>query len=223
MNINDIFLKYKVDFKKLEEFGFKKENEIYTYSEKFFNNDFLCILTVDNLGNIKDKVIDLDTDEEYLNIRVISNNSFVKKVQELYKEVLYKVRDNCFIPSYFTFDTTNKVCDYIENKYHDKPEFLWNDDPYAVFRNKKNKKWYAIIMNIDGKYIKRKGQIEIINVKIDEDSLDDLLKIKGIYKAYHMNKKKWISILLDSNIDINLIYKLIDKSYFLIDNKSKKS
>ncbi|MBQ8891555.1 MAG: MmcQ/YjbR family DNA-binding protein [Bacilli bacterium] len=220
MDINEIFKKYTVNYKKLEEFGFIKENDNYTYSSVFFDNNFKCIITIDKNGNIKDKVIDLDTNELYLNIRIKNGNAFINKVQEKYKEILYKIRENCFIEKYFVYDTSNKLCKFIYSKYKDKPEFLWKNSSHGVFRNKRNKKWYAIIMNIDGKYINREGNIEIINVKIDDAKLSDLLKIKGIYKAYHMNKKKWISILLDESIDIDMIYKLITDSYDLI-NKLK--
>ena len=58
--------------------------------------------------------------------------------------------------------------------------------------------------------------VEIINVKIEPNKLSDLLKINGIYEAYHMNKKNWISITLDGTLDDNMIFNLIDKSYILI-------
>ncbi len=220
MNIFDLFKKYKLDFNKLEQFGFIKENDYYLYSKKFFDNNFKCIIKIDKLGNIEDKVIDLDTNLEYLNIKLVNGNSYVKKVQELYKEILLEIREECFIEKYFVYDLSNQICNYINNKYGALPEFLWNNSPHGVFRNKENNKWYAIIMNIDGKYCNLKGNIEVINVKINEDDLDNLLKEKGIFKAYHMNKKKWISILLDGSVDLNRIEELIDISYYLV-NKVK--
>ena len=44
------------------------------------------------------------------------------------------------------------------------------------------------------------------------------LKINGIYEAYHMNKKNWISILLNDSLDDELLFKLLDNSYRYVDN-----
>ena len=43
--------------------------------------------------------------------------------------------------------------------------------------------------------------------------IKELINIDGFYKAYHMNKKSWISIILDNTLDNEIIYSLIDQSY----------
>ena len=58
--------------------------------------------------------------------------------------------------------------------------------------------------------------IEIINTKIEEKNLEKLLTKKGYYKAYHMNKKTWITMILDDTIKDDDIKKQIDESYNLI-------
>ena len=58
--------------------------------------------------------------------------------------------------------------------------------------------------------------VEIINVKINPSCLDELLNINGIYEAYHMNKKNWVTIILDNTLDDNLVFNLIDNSYNLV-------
>jgi predicted DNA-binding protein (MmcQ/YjbR family) len=55
--------------------------------------------------------------------------------------------------------------------------------------------------------------IEIINVKLDEDMIEELLKKDGFYPAYHMNKKYWISIILDNTLSDKEIQKYILLSY----------
>ena len=110
---------------------------------------------------------------------------------------------------------------YISDKYHNNPEFLWDDLPgCGVFRNVKSKKWFAIIMNIDfSKLDNKSGEIEIINVKLNENEILELLNIDGFYKAYHMNKKSWISIVLNDTLDDEIIFSLIDESYILVNKK----
>jgi predicted DNA-binding protein (MmcQ/YjbR family) len=39
------------------------------------------------------------------------------------------------------------------------------------------------------------------------------LNTKGIYEAYHMNKKNWITIIFDETLKDSEIESLVDKSY----------
>ena len=69
-------------------------------------------------------------------------------------------------------------------------------------------------MNLDlSKLDNNSGEVEIINVKLDENKIQKLLKQKGFYKAYHMNKKSWITIILDDTLSDKYIMDLIDESY----------
>ena len=49
-------------------------------------------------------------------------------------------------------------------------------------------------------------------LKLD-DKVEKYLKIKGFYPAYHMNKKSWISIILDGSVSTEIIEKLVETSY----------
>ena len=44
---------------------------------------------------------------------------------------------------------------------------------------------------------------------------DELRQIPGIYPAYHMNHKTWISVVLDETLPDEKILELIDTSYQL--------
>ncbi len=216
----NVFKRYIVDFKKLEKYGFKKIEEKYIYEKEFLNNNFKAIITINKEGNIFGKVIDLQDNDEYFLINMNIEGKFVNKVRDNYQEILIDIRNNCFNKNNFIFNQTNRICNYIVNKYHNYPEFLWDKTPgCGVFRNNKNNKWYAIIMNIDqSKLENKKGEVEVINIK--HDDVDNLLKKKGIYKAYHMNKKEWVSIILNNTLPDDEILSLIDVSYNLI-NDSK--
>ena len=207
-----------MNFKELEKYGFKKNKDNYVFEKQFLNNDFKAIITIDNKGIISGKVIDLQFDEEYTNIRTSMSGEFVSKVRESYKDLLIDIRNNCFNTNYFIFDQANRINQYIKEKYNDDPEFLWEKFPgYAVYRNKNNNKWYAIIMNLDlSKLDNGTGEVEIINVKLDENKVKKLIKQKGFYKAYHMSKTDWISIVLNDTLKDEDILSLLDESYNLI-------
>ena len=218
MNIeNEIFKKINFDFEKIIHYGFKKEKDQYFYQKKFLNNKFEAIITIDSENKISGKVIDLVTKDEYLALRVKNNNgSFVSKVREEYYNILDDIKKCCCIINQFVFSQTNKIVTYIKQKYDGDPQFLWKDDNSAVFKNVKNK-WYGIIMEIDrSKIMVGEGTIEVINVKSAPDAISKLLKISGIYPAYHMNKNHWITIVLDNTLEENIIEELIDQSYRLV-------
>ena len=224
MNIEEnIFKKSTINYNKLINYGFKKEKNNYIYSKNILNNTFRVDITINNKNVIASKVIDLSFNEEYINIKISSQNGeFVNKVREAYKELLIDIRDKCCEINYFIYEQSNRITKYIIDNYHDKPEYLWSKFPgFGLFRNKSNNKWYAIIMNIDkSKIDNNKGEIEILNIKLTEEEVNNLLNKKGFYKAYHMNSKNWITIILDNTIEDKEIIKLLNKSYNII-NKNK--
>ena len=215
---DEIFKKTVVNYKKLLKYGFKKNNNNYIYECVFFNDDFKAIISIDDKGNVSGKVIDLNINEEYLGLRANINGEFVNKIKESYKDILFDIKNNCFDKKWFIFNQSNRITEYIKDKYDDEPEFLWDKfNGYGVFRKKSNNKWYALIMNLDlSKLDNKSGEVEIINVKLNENKIEKLLDKKGFYKAYHMNKKDWISIILNDTIDDKEIFKLIDESYNLV-------
>ena len=218
MNIEEeIFKNSIVNIDKLIQYGFKKDNDNFIFESYLLNNEFKVIINYNN--NIKGKIIDLNTNLEYTNIRTNMNGEFVNKVRNDYKKILIDIKNNCFDTIYFMYNQTNRIVKYIKDKYNDNPEFLWEDTPYCgVFRM--NKKWYGIIMNInESKLNSGSEDIEIINVKLDKDKILFLLNKKGFYKAYHMNKNNWISIILNDTLKDDEIFKLIDESRKIISNK----
>ena len=219
MNIeNEFFKRTNVNFKELEKYGFKKNKDNYVFEKQFLNNDFKAIITIDNSGIISGKVIDLQVDEEYTNIRTEMTGEFVNEVRESYKNILLDIRNHCFESNYFISDQANRINKYIKERYNNDPEFLWKKFPgYAVYRNGNNSKWYGIIMNLDlSKLGNSTGETEIINVKLNERKIQELLKKKGFYEAYHMSKTDWISIILNDTLNDDEIISLLDESYNLI-------
>lgn len=57
--------------------------------------------------------------------------------------------------------------------------------------------------------------MNIINLKIDTSKRDELHKINGIYPAFHMNHKTWISVVLDDTIRDEKVMELVTCSFDL--------
>lgn len=116
------------------------------------------------------------------------------------------------------------ILKYAQEKYKATPEYLWERYPEdAVLRHFDNKKWFAVIMNIQKCKIgiNSDENVDIINVKCDPATIGSLQMVNGIFPGYHMNKGNWISVLLDGSVDENMIYTLLDGSYELTAGKKK--
>ena len=114
---------------------------------------------------------------------------------------------------------SSEVIDYC-NKYggnHVNP-FKKHLDILA-FVNEKNK-WYALLSDVEYNKLNKNTDIttkvKILNVKYPTDNILDIIDNQNIFPAYHMNKKHWISIVLDKNIKLETIKELIDMSYSLV-------
>jgi len=116
-----------------------------------------------------------------------------------------------------------KVIKFIEDFYSIEAEFLWADTPnFSIFRNKRNKKWFCVLME---QLPKNKfgfigeDRVDVINIKIDPMMKTLVMDSVGIHPAYHMNKEHWISVFLDKSVKFSNIKQLITLSYDLIDEK----
>ena len=67
--------------------------------------------------------------------------------------------------------------------------------------------------------ISKEGKIDVLNLKNDSQKIQYLIDHKHYFPAYHMNKKYWISILLDNYVNIEEVKKLIDESYLIVNKR----
>lgn len=114
---------------------------------------------------------------------------------------------------------TLRLLDYAKNNYATEPEFLWAKTPdCAVLRNSNSRKWYGIIMVIPANKIgiDSDNLIEIVNVRFSKgEALDFAGNVPGIYPAWHMNKKNWITIVLDGTLSDEQLFGLVNQSFGL--------
>lgn len=119
----------------------------------------------------------------------------------------------------------SEAVSYIGDVYGVNPDFPWeNSQSYAVFRHPRNKKWFALIMDIprDRIGLSGTGMIDIINLKCGPLISGSMRTQQGVYPAYHMNKANWLSVALDGSADDETIKLLLDISFDLTAPKTKK-
>lgn len=222
---DEILKKCLPDFKKLLEYGFYYENEMYTYKKNILDDTFQIVINVFEDGRVIGKVYDLELEDEYTSFRIEDNiGEFAGTIRNQFEDVLLDIKDKCFITQQFVSNQANRISKIIKEKYGDSPCFEWESTPdAAVFKNKNTKKWYGLVMNIPRDRVGTDdGRFDILNVKLDPSEIEELVKETGFYPAYHMNKKYWVTISLDEVVDDDRILKLIDKSYSYADGNSSK-
>ncbi len=113
----------------------------------------------------------------------------------------------------------DKIISYARERYATEPEYLWLKTPDAfVLRNNNNRKWYAIVMRVKKSVLisDAEGFIDIINLRCEPFTRECLLSEGRCFPAYHMNKKNWISVILNDKIDFKILCNIIDESYNII-------
>ena len=212
----EIFKAYQFNSKKAKEYGFVENQGVWTYSSTILQSDFLMKITVED-SDLTFQVYDQETCELYPQVHMESmRGTFVGSVREACLEVLYEIRKSCFDVQDFIYPQTKRIMTRVQEKYENQLEYLWKKSPdTAILRHENNQKWYAIFMKISWDKLEkgREGLVEAVNLK--HDQVSDLLVKKGIYPAFHMNKRYWISVPLDDSLSDEEMLELIEKSWNL--------
>ena len=220
----DFFKRSRPDPVRLEDFGFTKAGKRYTYSETILDDQFRADIEVTEDGDIRGRLIDLDTNEEYLPLRIRDQvGEFVGMVREEYLALLGRINKGCFIPVHFMNDQANRIESWIYSTYGAAAEFPWEKYPgNGAFKCTGNGKWFGLILTVEyGKLIgaadahNEDEVVEVINLKADPDKIPGITGSDGVFPAWHMNKKHWISVILDDTLPDSEVMRLIGRSYDL--------
>ncbi|MCD7732196.1 MAG: MmcQ/YjbR family DNA-binding protein [Oscillospiraceae bacterium] len=121
--------------------------------------------------------------------------------------------------------TRNEVFDYIRDTFGVEPDFPFDMDfVSAVARHPDTKKWFALLMRIPADKLgyDSTDEIDILTLKCDPLLIDSLVENdKGFHRAYHMNKRQWLTIELKENFADEDIKYLLGLSYKLTNRKRK--
>ncbi len=215
----EIFKYKKAEFAAIEDFGFVKTESGYIWSKDILGGTFELRVLIDKSGAIKSNVIDKDTREMYVLYQAVNaEGAFIGKMREECRRILQEIADRCYVSQIFKSTVTQQVIAYVQQKYHDKLEFLWEKFPdNAVFRRSDNKKWYAAILTVMASKLNLENdrKFEVIDLRGTPENI--VVWVDGIryFPGYHMNKKNWYTICLDGSVDVAEIFWRIDESYRL--------
>ena len=212
----EIFKSYQFNKEKAHAYGFVESGEVWTYSCQILQGEFFMTVSI-TPDNVSFLVFDQETGDLYPQVHMESmRGTFVGSVRQACLEILYQIRKACFDVQDFICPQTKRIMDQVQEKYANQLEYLWEKSPdTAVLRHEDNQKWYAVLMRIPWDKLEkgREGLVEAVNLK--HDQVADLLSKKGIYPAFHMNKRYWLSLALDDSLQDEEVIELIERSWNL--------
>jgi predicted DNA-binding protein (MmcQ/YjbR family) len=213
MNYTYLLSQGDIDYSLLLKQGFIFLNNEY-FKRIDMNNNFYIEINI--FKDIRVKVFDNKTKEEYFPIYVMNNNGeFTKKLKCEIDQIINGIINNCLIKN----NVKDQVLKYVQIKYHTILKRPWEKYPDYITLNTNNTcKWYGLIMKIPMTSLNINGdnQLDVINIKLPSEEIAKLIDNINYFPAYHMNKKYWITIILNNKINLNELYKLIDESYKLV-------
>lgn len=217
------FEKKRIDFNKLKAFGFIESADKFVYEIDFMDCSFHAVITIFKDGKITGSVIDKMNEDEYTPIRYDrQTGAFVCSVRAAYQALLSNIATNCSTSLSFKTEQANRITKRIAEEFQVYPDFPW-DDTSGVFRHGESQKWFALIMELKyGQLLKNdnKETVNAMNLKIDSEKGPELMKQDGIFPAFHMNHKLWITVLLDDTVKDETIMELIKESFELTNKKN---
>ena len=114
------------------------------------------------------------------------------------------------------------VLDYARQHLGTEPEYPWPQQ-YPENRALKHAsgKWFGLLMELE--YAKvgvdKQGTASVLNLKAEPELIDALVTRPGFTRGYHMNKKHWLSVLLDGTVSEDDVLDLLHGSFLLTGGK----
>ena len=218
MNYNHVFSQYVFVPDKAAAYGFAYDEGSYTIKKSLPESGFYAVFCIAE-DSFEAKVYEEPDGEEYLPFEVsVNNGGFVSTIRNYVDDAVDDVVKNCFVLA----DVKAILLDYVREKYGTIPEAPWGYlEEYHTLNTTKRHKWYGLFMLIPYKYlgIEKEGKTNVLNLKVKPEEISTLIDNVHYFPSYHMNKKYWISILLDRDADVEQIKTLLDDSYTIVEGK----
>ena len=223
MEYNYVIGQYGLHPDALLRFGFIRAAEAYVYRYPLYKGEYtLCVKITDNCFSVC--VYDTTTGDLYLPFFTGHSGGFAARMRQQAAQQVERIIRECFL----CYSMREKILNYVKNQYGTQAQYLWKekerDQLSCVLRTPVSGKWYGVLMQVPARCLgmDRDTPVDILNVKGDpEDILNKVDHIR-YFPAYHMNKKHWLTILLEGVIAEEFVFPLLDRSFFLTEKKNGK-
>ena len=210
----------KPDFGRLGRFGFLAEDGVHSYMERIADGQLELRVSVLADGTVRAATVDVLTGDPYILHTVPSaDGSFVGQVRADYERVLGRIAAQCFERDVFKSPCSRLVIGYVREQFGGELEYLWEKKfpGNAVWRRADNRKWYGIMFSVSRRKcgMDSDEKTEAIDVRADPETLPSLINGTTHFPGWHMNKRHWLTVLLDGTVPAQDIFPLLDASYAL--------
>lgn len=216
----------------LEKRGFDLKDGAYILRTTLPKSGFDLTLEITPSGRASGRATDPDTGDEYAPLHAANPTlAFACMVQDEYRRLLEEIASECFRPRSFASDQGNRLEALINDAWGDVPDNPFSNMDAGAFRTPGGK-WYALVMMVprdklagsreggagsdEGRGSAPGGLVEAANLKADPEEIPSLIQRDGIFKAWHMNKRHWITVLLDGTLDDASLMTLVARSRALV-------
>lgn len=207
---------YDIDCKRAIAYGFSRNESGFVLKKELPDAGLYAVFAIAG-KRFEVNVFDSYTDEEYLPFNVADNiTGFVTGIREQVEALVQEIKEKCLLKA----NTKLRLMEYCTGQFGTKSEAPWEDAPeFFTFKTARRNKWYAIFMTIPYKSLglTARGTLDIVNIKLPPEKVQALIDRVHFYPAYHMNKKHWITIILDKEVDVPLVQQLLEESYCLVE------
>ena len=123
--------------------------------------------------------------------------------------------------------TRDTLFDFARKRWGIEPDCPFADYPEAaVLRHQDTGKWFAIVMPVKAEKFglpiqERNAELDVVNLKCQPPLVTLLLEKEGVFPAYHMNRRHWVSILLGGAFPEEEILELLELSFRLTEKGRK--
>lgn len=217
MQDNRVFDKYIFLPEKALCNGFVLRDGFYIKKKPLRESGFYAVFQI-TADSMDIQVYEEPDDELFLPFSANADGSFVGKIRADVDEARKEILKSCFALA----DIKALLLAYVKDTYGTEPEAPWGRlKEYHTLNTAVRHKWYGLFMLIPYRYlgVEREGKINVLNLKVKPGDIPSLIDNVHYFPSYHMNKKYWISILLDREADVERIKGLLDESYAIVEGK----
>jgi len=180
------------------------------------DGQFLLTVTVED-GRVFTRLDDTESGEEYV-LHLVGDacGAFTARVRAEYTAAIEEMFRACFVRGGGV--ELQGLLRYAEAYYGDRPEFLWEKYPdTGVLRRGDTGKWDCVFLPAPKKALfgGGEGNLPVADFRIASEKIPAIFDGVGIFPAYHMNKKHWVSVMLDGSVSEKRMREFLDASYLL--------
>ena len=222
MELDRYLAEYHPDRPRLKAYGFVPEGEALVLRRRLAGSIFAAFSLQG--AHFSLTVYDDDTPEkaDYVPFQAAAaDGPYVSLVRERAQALLGDILQQGFVRD----SLRDQILAQARQEYGTEPCFPWAEYPGHCTLKAPNGKWYGLVMQVPYAVlgIGKAGRADVLNVKNLPEKIQALVDGEHFLPAYHMNKKYWLSVLLDSPAVLSQAQALLRESYALVAGPGRRS